>query len=188
MRVPIGIVRRPWHFGLPSRLPLISQRTCRVHGSDVRPAAGPCRRRRPLPWRSVPPEVLEPGRRQCRVDRGAGDRAMTGVVAVVGEGVTAGMAKHVRMRLQFEAGAGRSPLAHAGEAGRRERGWRAKGSSVRPQKPSPPRGRKQGLLRRNGFEILCMETKGWSRGAADMRTKITHTPATSRSGVGCPGE
>ena len=60
--------------------------------------------------RSIPPEVLEPVRRQRRVDRGAGDRPMPEpslgcpcVVALVGEGVAAGVAQHVRMRLEIEA-------------------------------------------------------------------------------------
>jgi hypothetical protein len=56
--------------------------------------------------RLIPPEVLEPVRRQRRVDRGAGDRPMAepaldrpGVVPLVGEGVTAGVPQHVRVRL-----------------------------------------------------------------------------------------
>jgi hypothetical protein len=44
-----------------------------------------------------------------------------GVVALVGEGVAAGVAEHVRMRLEFEAGPVRRPLAHAGEAEGEER-------------------------------------------------------------------
>jgi hypothetical protein len=59
---------------------------------------------------SVPPEVLEPVRRQGRVDRSAGDRSMaepcldgTDVVPLVGEGISAGVAEHVRVRLEVEA-------------------------------------------------------------------------------------
>jgi hypothetical protein len=42
-----------------------------------------------------------------------------GVVALVGEGVTAGVAQHVRVRFELKAGAA---LDHLGEAGRGERG------------------------------------------------------------------
>jgi hypothetical protein len=41
---------------------------------------------------------------------------------VVGEGVAAGMAQHVGVRLQFEASHSSGPLHHPGQAGRRERG------------------------------------------------------------------
>src|SRR5271154_2120973 len=77
----------------------------------------------------IPPEILEPVRRQRRVDRGAGYRPMAersldcpGVVALVGKGVAAGVAEHVRMGLEIEAGAGCGALDHPGKAGRRERG------------------------------------------------------------------
>jgi hypothetical protein len=60
---------------------------------------------------SVPPKVLEPVRRQGRVDRSARDRSMAepsldcpGVVALMGESVATSVAKHVRMRLELEAG------------------------------------------------------------------------------------
>jgi hypothetical protein len=43
-------------------------------------------------------------------------------VPPVGEGVAAGVAEHVRMRVELEAGGTRCPLHHTGEAGRRERG------------------------------------------------------------------
>jgi hypothetical protein len=45
-----------------------------------------------------------------------------GIVPLVGEGIAAGMAKHVRMGFQLKAEpfAGR-PLDHSGKAGRRER-------------------------------------------------------------------
>src|SRR5271154_1876594 len=63
---------------------------------------------------SIPPEVLEAVRRQCRVDGGAGDRSMAeppldrpGIVALVGERVAAGMAEHVGVRLDLKAGSGR---------------------------------------------------------------------------------
>jgi hypothetical protein len=79
---------------------------------------------------SIPPEVLEPIRRQRRVDRGAGDRPMSqpalnrpGVVAFVGQRVAAGVAQHVRVGLQLQPGGLRGALDHAGEAGRGE--WRA---------------------------------------------------------------
>jgi hypothetical protein len=71
---------------------------------------------------------LNPVRRQGRVDRSARDRSMAepsldcpGVVPLVGERVPAGMAEHVRVRLQLEAGTRGSTLDHPGEAGRRER-------------------------------------------------------------------
>jgi hypothetical protein len=79
---------------------------------------------------SVPPEILEPVRRQGRIDRGARDRPMAepsldrpGVVALVGERVAAGVAEHVWMRLQFEARGDGSAFDHPGKAGGRE--WRA---------------------------------------------------------------
>jgi hypothetical protein len=79
----------------------------------------------------IPPEILEPVRRQRRVDRGRRDRPVPkpslnrpGVVAFVGEGIAAGMAQHVGMSLQFEAKtSARRPLDHSGKPGRRE--WRA---------------------------------------------------------------
>jgi hypothetical protein len=68
--------------------------------------------------RSLSPEVLEPVRRQRRVDGRAGDRAMAeppldspGVVALVREGVSAGVPQHVRVRLELQAGARRGALA-----------------------------------------------------------------------------
>jgi hypothetical protein len=74
---------------------------------------------------SLPPEILEPIRRQRCVDGGAGDRSMAepaldrpDVVALVGEGV----AQHVRVRLELQAGGGRGALDHRGQAGYRERG------------------------------------------------------------------
>ena len=45
-----------------------------------------------------------------------------GVVALVGKGVAAGVAQHVRMGLEIEAGAGGGALDHPGEASRGERG------------------------------------------------------------------
>ena len=60
---------------------------------------------------SLPPEILEPVRRQRRVDRGAGDQPMTeprldgaGVVPLVGERVATGVAEHVGVGFQLEAG------------------------------------------------------------------------------------
>jgi DNA invertase Pin-like site-specific DNA recombinase len=44
------------------------------------------------------------------------------VVALVGEGVTAGMPQHVGMGLELQVGAGRCTLDHSGEPGRGERG------------------------------------------------------------------
>jgi hypothetical protein len=77
---------------------------------------------------SLPPEVFEPIRRQRRVDRCAGDRPMPeppldgpGVVAFIGEGVAAGVAKHMGMGLELHAGCIGRPLDHASEAGSRER-------------------------------------------------------------------
>src|ERR1700722_10108430 len=77
--------------------------------------------------RSIPPEVLEPIRRQRGVDGRAGDRAMPqpsldrpGVVPFVGEGVPAGVAQHVWVRLDLQAGGGRGPFDQPGEAGRGE--------------------------------------------------------------------
>src|SRR5262249_8661420 len=68
---------------------------------------------------SLPPEVLEPVRRQRRVNRGASDRPMPeptldrpGVVPLVGEGVAAGVPQYMRVRLQLQARAGRGALDH----------------------------------------------------------------------------
>ena len=64
------------------------------------------------------------------------------IVPLVGEGIAAGMAEHVRVRLQFEAktSAG-GPLDHPGEACGRERqataGFRAVAAAV-------PAARRQG--------------------------------------------
>jgi hypothetical protein len=73
-------------------------------------------------------KILEPIGRQGRIDGRARDRAMTepplnrpGVVTCVGKRVAAGLAKHVRMRLQFEPGADGRTLHHAGKASGRER-------------------------------------------------------------------
>jgi hypothetical protein len=92
------------------------------------PTAGGARSvRRDRRRRLVPPEILEPVRRQRRVDRGAGDRPVPEPPlncprVVAGEGVAAGVAKHVGVRLELQAGAGSGALDHAGEAGRGERG------------------------------------------------------------------
>ena len=76
----------------------------------------------------IPPEVLEPVRRQRRVDRGAGDRPVPqpaldrpGVVPFVRKCVSAGVAQHVRVRLDLKVGAGRGALDHPCEARRGER-------------------------------------------------------------------
>jgi hypothetical protein len=76
---------------------------------------------------SVPPEVLESVRRQCRVDGSAGNRPMAEpslnsprVVPLVGEGVTADVRIMRGMRLEFQTGRS-GALDHAGEAGRGER-------------------------------------------------------------------
>jgi len=45
-----------------------------------------------------------------------------GVVALVGKRVAAGVAQHVRMRLEFKAGTGGGALDHPGKAGGGERG------------------------------------------------------------------
>jgi hypothetical protein len=44
------------------------------------------------------------------------------VVALVGEGVSTGVAEHVRVRLEVEARGARCPFNHPGKAGRGERG------------------------------------------------------------------
>ncbi len=83
----------------------------------------------PVTSRSLPPEIPKPVRRQGRIDCRARDRAMTepslnrpGVVPLVGEGITAGVAKHVRVSLQLKAETPSSrPLDHPGKARGRER-------------------------------------------------------------------
>jgi len=56
---------------------------------------------------SIPPEILEPVRRQGRVDRRAGDGTMaeptldrSRVMALVGEGVAAGVTEHMWVGLE----------------------------------------------------------------------------------------
>jgi hypothetical protein len=44
------------------------------------------------------------------------------VVPLVGESVSAGVAQHMRVRLELQAGGSGGALNHAGKAGRRERG------------------------------------------------------------------
>ncbi len=77
---------------------------------------------------SLSPEILEPVRRQSCIDRRARDRAKPqpspncpGIVPLVGERIAAGVAKHVRVRLQFEAGAEGRAFDHPGKVRGRER-------------------------------------------------------------------
>src|SRR5260370_13945495 len=78
---------------------------------------------------SLPPEILEPVRRQRRIDRCARNRAMAepsldrpGIVPLVGKRIAAGVAKHVRVSLQFKAETTACrPLDHPGKACSRER-------------------------------------------------------------------
>ena len=82
-----------------------------------------------LASRSPSPEILKPVGRQRRIDRRARNRPMPqpslnrpGVVAFIGEGITAGVAEHVRVRFQFEAEPSASgPLYHPRKAGSGER-------------------------------------------------------------------
>jgi len=74
------------------------------------------------------PEVLEPRRRQFRVTHRVLDVAVPKVglqgacvVAFVGQGKSAGVPEHVRVRLEPELGLSPGSLDHASEAGRRER-------------------------------------------------------------------
>jgi hypothetical protein len=71
-----------------------------------------------LPNRSLPPEILEPVRRQRRVDCGAGDRPMAepalyrpGVVPLVGERVAAGVAQYVGMGGPLSSGGRSRPVS-----------------------------------------------------------------------------
>jgi hypothetical protein len=77
----------------------------------------------------VKPRLTYSRQKSLSSDRGAGDRTMAEpsldsplVVALVFEGITAGMRSILRMGLQFEASGIGGALYHAGEAGRRE--WR----------------------------------------------------------------
>jgi hypothetical protein len=63
--------------------------------------------------------VLLPICERKKRDRLAADRA--GVVALVGERITAGMAEHVGVRLEIEARGHGHALDHPGKAGGRER-------------------------------------------------------------------
>src|SRR5665213_225740 len=78
--------------------------------------------------RSIPPESFETIRRQ----RGVGDRVLNvsvseimldcaGVAAIVGEFIAAGMAQHVRMNLEREAGLDAQPCNHPTKAADGER-------------------------------------------------------------------
>jgi hypothetical protein len=78
--------------------------------------------------RRLPPEVLEPGRRQLGIAHRVLDVAMAevglqgaGVVASIGKRKAAGVAQHVRMCLEIDAGSTPDALDHLGEAGGRER-------------------------------------------------------------------
>src|SRR5262249_58802653 len=69
---------------------------------------------------SIPPEVLEPVRRQLRIANRRHDRLMAQIVldgpsvlAVIGELVTAGMAQHVAVDQEREASSLPSPRHHA---------------------------------------------------------------------------
>lgn len=76
----------------------------------------------------VSPKVPEAGWAKFRVAHRVLDVAMSEiglkgacVTAFVGEREAAGVAKHVRMRLEAEVGSRPCPLDHASEAGRSER-------------------------------------------------------------------
>jgi hypothetical protein len=78
----------------------------------------------------LPPEVLEPVRRQLGVAYGVLNVAVPKVVlqrprvvTSIGEGKAAGVAQHVGMCLEGKSGLNTGPLHHLREAGRRE--WRA---------------------------------------------------------------
>jgi hypothetical protein len=76
---------------------------------------------------SVPPEILEPRRRQLGVPHRVLNVSVAevglqgaGVVALVGQGITASVSKHVRVRLEAQLGLLARPFDHAGEASRAE--------------------------------------------------------------------
>ena len=78
--------------------------------------------------RSVAPESLEPIGCQRRIPDRVLNVAMphvrlqcAGIDAILGQLIAAGMAKHVRVRLDAELGRDPSALDHAREAGRRKR-------------------------------------------------------------------
>ena len=78
--------------------------------------------------RSLPPEILEPIRRQCRIDRRARDRAMPQVllnrprvVPLGGKGIAASVPKHVRVYFKRELHIGARPLNDASETRCRKR-------------------------------------------------------------------
>jgi hypothetical protein len=71
----------------------------------------------------LPPEILEPVRRQFSVAHGVLNVAMAkirlqgaGVMAGIGEGEAAGVAQHVRVRLEIQTGFRTGSLDHLGEA------------------------------------------------------------------------
>ena len=73
----------------------------------------------PTPRRSIPPKILEPIGRELRITDCVLDVAVPeiglqrpGVDAGLGEFEPAGVAQHVRMRLDLEFGRCRSPLDH----------------------------------------------------------------------------
>ena len=79
-------------------------------------------------YRSVLPKPFEPVGGQLRVPNGMLNVAMAevglqgaGVVALVGQGITASVPKHVRMRLEGQLGLPTRPFDHAGEASRTKR-------------------------------------------------------------------
>src|SRR5271170_5435837 len=93
-----------------------------------------------------------------------------GVVALVGKGVAAGVAQHVRMRLEIEAGAGGGALDHPGEAGGRERG-----------SPLADEGEGEGSLSRwsRRRARISSPIKGWVLGVPFLTRRTCSTAASN---------
>jgi len=77
---------------------------------------------------SVPPEILKPCQRKLGVPDGMLNVAVAevglqgaGVVALVGQGITTSVSKHVWVRLEGQFGLPARPFDHAGEASRTKR-------------------------------------------------------------------
>jgi len=95
------------------------------------PGAARCNALAPPPKKqfrlSIAPEILEARRRKLGIAHGVLDVLVskvslkgTGIVALVGQGEAAGMAQHVRVRLEAELGGLAGTLDHAREPGRAE--------------------------------------------------------------------
>jgi hypothetical protein len=96
-------------------------------------------------------------------------------VALVGEGVPAGVPQHVRVGLQLQAGAGGGAPDHAGEAGCGERGAALADEDERRNRALAPEPAK-------GAELVALYEQCESE-----ETAVSQIAATARVPVSCAG-